>query len=121
MSLTKKSALAKDRREKPRVNMQHRHFAVISRLIATLDHPTRLYVAVHFANGLKDHNPNFDRERFLNACEGIAPSVPTWVDTDGSYQVLVISEYRKFGELVQTEPNVDEWMKDFEPAKGDTK
>ncbi len=120
MSLTKEAALRKDRRSNTTV-MQHRHFAVISQLIATLDHPTRLYVAVHFANGLGKHNPNFNRERFLNACEGIAPPVPKWFDADGSDQVLVISEYRKFGKLLLIEPNVDEWMKDFEPTKGDTK
>ncbi len=87
MPLTKESALAKDRRtakeaalrvfaDKRRATtvMQHRHFAVIAHLIATLDTPERFTVAVHFANGLAKHTPNFDRARFLRACEGAKPS-----------------------------------------------
>lgn len=49
-------------------------FTVIAHLIATLDTPERFTVAVHFANGLAKHNPNFDRVRFLRACEGAKPN-----------------------------------------------
>ncbi len=60
---------------------QQRNFVVIAQLIATLDTPTRLYVAVHFANGLAKHNPNFKRERFINACKGVErePGVNEWI------------------------------------------
>ncbi len=101
MPLTKESALRKDR--STTTTMQHRHFAIISQLIATLDFPERFAVAVHFANGLAKCNRNFDRDRFIHACEGMEPR--WWV----SEPACVI------------EPDVNEWMKDFEPTKGEPK
>lgn len=51
--------------------LQHRHFATIAAIIA--DHPgpsatVRRQMATHFANGLSNTNPKFDRARFLRAC-----------------------------------------------------
>ncbi len=109
MPLTKEAALrAFAEKRRATTVMQHRHFAVISQLIATLDAPERFTVAVHFANGLAKHNPNFDRVRFLRACEGVKSKRPAFA-------------WRVSEPACVIEPDVNEWMKDFGPTKGDTK
>lgn len=70
MTLTTESALAKDKRT-GKAEMQHRHFATVAAIIASLPrNPVdRNSVAEHFADELADTNPKFNRDRFLAACE----------------------------------------------------
>ena len=50
--------------------LQHRHFAVIAKIIKDMDtgEGVRAGVAYHFAAELAETNPKFDRTRFLDAC-----------------------------------------------------
>ena len=53
--------------------LQHRHFAVIAGILAELkargaDPEQHTTVCEHFADGLAETNPKFDRARFLKAC-----------------------------------------------------
>jgi hypothetical protein len=67
MSLTEKSALTKDQRT-GLAPMQHRHYAAIAAIIATLPDAHRRDVAFHFALKLQSTNNAFDSRRFLLAC-----------------------------------------------------
>jgi hypothetical protein len=66
--LTKHSALAKDQRNAANPVMQHRHFAVVAGLVASLDPYLVDEVAGHFADHLGKTNPKFNRARFIAAC-----------------------------------------------------
>ena len=77
MTLTSESALRKDKRNAAgnlNGTLQHRHFAVIAGIIASMpDHAATLRtakrsVALQFAGKLADTNQHFDRRRFLKAC-----------------------------------------------------
>lgn len=76
MALTAESAARKDQRnaQGDLGQMQHRHFAVIAGIIASMpDHAATLRtckrsVALQFADKLANTNPRFDRRRFLLAC-----------------------------------------------------
>lgn len=77
MALTTESALRKDKRNAAgdmNGSLQHRHFAVIAGIIASMpDHAATLRaakrsVAMQFADKLAGTNPRFDRTRFLKAC-----------------------------------------------------
>ena len=77
MPLTTESATRKDKRSAkyPRMDaMQHRHFAVIAGIIASMpNHAATLRtaersVALQFADALTGSNQRFDRGRFLRAC-----------------------------------------------------
>ena len=48
--------------------MEHRHFATIAAIIATLPGHYQYETAAHFANHLALTNPRFDHERFMTAC-----------------------------------------------------
>lgn len=49
--------------------MQHRHFAYIAQTIAKIHQPKARELAAHeFAIAMIDTNPNFDRARFMAAC-----------------------------------------------------
>jgi hypothetical protein len=54
------------------MTLQRRHFEVIASTIAGLDLSVamRFKVAKGFADELAGTKPNFNRERFLNACKG---------------------------------------------------
>lgn len=76
--LTQSSALAKDHRSAKSVpDMQHRHFAWIAGLIASSRHDdetvqglsVRRIMAHKAADDLQHTNRNFDRDRFLAACD----------------------------------------------------
>lgn len=75
MPLSATAALSKDRTTSCR--MEHRHFAKIAGIIATLPRDldghfcSRAETARHFAAELSCTNPRFDRDRFLRAC-GVA-------------------------------------------------
>lgn len=68
--LTEKSALSKDKMT-GKADMQHRHFATVAAIIREL--PADVYgpkqVAELFADELSDTNHNFNRARFLRACQ----------------------------------------------------
>ncbi len=50
--------------------MTRKHFVAIARAIAMIDCPgTRDHLALLMADICADSNPNFDRTRFLRACE----------------------------------------------------
>ncbi len=79
MALTKQSAHRKD------INsgisaMEHRHFATIAKIIREIDQglipcstdATRKFMAELFADELRATNPNFNRARFLAACEVVS-------------------------------------------------
>lgn len=52
------------------VTLQHRHFSFIAATIADLDDDgIREHIADHFAHHLTGTNANFDRDRFMIACE----------------------------------------------------
>ena len=74
MPLSATAALRKDIASRA-TRMEHRHFAAIAGIIATLPLDAHAYphdeVARHFANELHATNANFDRRRFLRAC-GVA-------------------------------------------------
>lgn len=81
-NLTVDAAFSKDKTNaKAFETLQHRHYAVIAGIIATLNHTPRKDgyftmregTADHFANELSA-NPRFDRARFLRAC-GVADSI----------------------------------------------
>ncbi len=54
--------------------LQHRHFAVIAGILADLGPNQGVFpnqnqaICEHFADGLAETNPKFDRKRFLAAC-----------------------------------------------------
>lgn len=55
--------------------MQKRHYQLIADLIRTAPLALgRRHLAEHFADGLRKTNPQFSRERFLEACE--TPNYP---------------------------------------------
>jgi hypothetical protein len=70
MPLTTESALRKDKTS-AFAPMQHRHFATIAAIIAAMPETdlNRYCAAMAFANELHKTNPNFDRARFLKACD----------------------------------------------------
>jgi len=71
MALKTEAANCKDRTTGTNsVRMEHRHFAKIAAIIAELDGGTygRDDIASVFASALADTNPNFNRNRFLQAC-----------------------------------------------------
>lgn len=75
MPLTDSAASAKDRRSAGTVStlqtlqlLQHRHYAALAGIIATLDPSYRELVALRFADSL-NANPRFERARFLAACQ----------------------------------------------------
>jgi len=75
MALSNTAALNKDQLgAKHPATMQHRHFAVIAGVLADLGpnqgvFPNQnLAICQHFADGLAESNPKFDRARFLKAC-----------------------------------------------------
>ena len=77
MALTTEAALRKDKTNAAAPfdgTLQHRHFAVIAGIIASMPNhaPTlrtaKRSVALQFADKLADTNPRFDRARFLAAC-----------------------------------------------------
>lgn len=74
--LSTSAALNKDRNT-GKASMEHRHFATIAAIIASMDSvhngthgfiDIRQDVAEHFADELRATNPKFDRKRFLAAC-----------------------------------------------------
>lgn len=77
MPLKPEAALSKDKLgAKHPATLQHRHFAVIAGILAEMDglflqiNPDqRRAIREHFANHLRKTNPNFNRARFLAACE----------------------------------------------------
>lgn len=80
MPLTPAAALRKDRTAKSLTGLQHRHYAAIAALIASLPDEggcynsraaaqLREHAATRFADALERANPNFDRARFLAACQ----------------------------------------------------
>lgn len=70
MPLTEQTALRKDLHTAP-VQMQHRHFATIAAMVRELpERVNRLTVARSFADKLAHTNRNFDRARFIAACQG---------------------------------------------------
>ena len=74
--MTPASMLRKDRSTaESRPAFQHRHFAVIARIIRDLpDEYPRFQIAQRFADELADTNPNFDRRRFIMATTPITPA-----------------------------------------------
>ena len=73
--LTKQAAHRKDLSGKP-ATFTHQHFRKVAEIVRTM--PTRdcgkheyvrAEIAEHFATILADCNPNFDRHRFLMACQ----------------------------------------------------
>ena len=76
MALKPDAALRKDQTgAKYPATLQHRHFAVIAGILASLDRDSHgLSAGQHrdicetFADELAGTNPNFDRARFLTAC-----------------------------------------------------
>jgi hypothetical protein len=68
MPLSAAAAARKDAWTKTK--LEHRHFATIARIIAKMsDRPlTRDEIAWHFAGELREHNRNFDSQRFVAAC-----------------------------------------------------
>ena len=68
MALSPNAAMRKDRTAKVPA-MQHRHFAYIAQTIAKIHQPkARELAAYEFAIAMMDTNPNFDRSRFISAC-----------------------------------------------------
>lgn len=70
MALTTKSAHRKDLNAGIG-DMQHRHFATIATIIREMPDMSEdnRSLAEYFADRLAGTNPNFDRSRFLRACE----------------------------------------------------
>lgn len=70
MPLTREAAARKDATNgKADLKLQHRHFAFIADAVASIpDKNAREHAAFAFAGKLSDTNPNFDRKRFLTAC-----------------------------------------------------
>ena len=71
MPLTPKAALNKDTTmPSGRDVMQHRHFATVAAIIASLRlaEPAMSHVIKHFADELGATNSKFDRARFMAAC-----------------------------------------------------
>ncbi len=70
--LSTSTALRKDKNSASS-SMEHRHFATIAAIIASMDlygsKTVRNQVAAHFANELAATNPKFDRARFIRACD----------------------------------------------------
>lgn len=69
MPLTNESALRKDEQHPFNVKLQHRHFAFIAGVIATLPSEYRDEVAMTFVKALQRTNPKFDSARFQVACK----------------------------------------------------
>ena len=69
MPMTTSAQHAKDRRTADaRPQLEHRHLAIVARIISRCNVGMRHAVAIHFANNLERTNNKFDRERFLHAC-----------------------------------------------------
>lgn len=72
MPLTAQAALNKDQRAAPAL-MQHRHYATIAQIIRDmrdyLQGDSHARVIEHFANSLARTNTNFNRARFIAACD----------------------------------------------------
>ena len=74
--LSKASAHRKDTRNAP-ATFTHQHFRTVAEIIRGLepaDGPRMIYLdelAGRFAESLAATNPNFDRTRFLMACDGL--------------------------------------------------
>lgn len=49
---------------------QHRHYAAMAKIIASMPEAAREVAAVRFATGLLNTNPDFDSLRFLAAARG---------------------------------------------------
>jgi hypothetical protein len=65
------AALRKDRANARQPVLQHRHYAVIAGIIASLKvegEDARREIAEQFADRMATTNGNFDRARFLKAC-----------------------------------------------------
>jgi len=69
MPLKPKTAMRKDRRSALDIDLQHRHFAFIAKVIATSGerNEDKRRWANHFAVSLAGTNLKFDRARFFNA------------------------------------------------------
>lgn len=65
--LGEQAALRKDRTTRAR--LEHRHFAEIARIISLAPEWDRQVMAQHFADHLRGTNANFDRARFMRACQ----------------------------------------------------
>ena len=69
MPMTTSNLHAKDKRTADaRPQLEHRHFAIVARIISRCNIGMRRAIALHFANNLETSNKKFDRERFLHAC-----------------------------------------------------
>lgn len=70
MALSTAAAARKDKTT-GKTEMQHRHFATVAAIIASLPHGAKIQrqVAEHFADELATTNGKFDRRRFLQACD----------------------------------------------------
>ena len=70
MALSTAAATRKDKTT-GKSEMQHRHFATVAAIIASLPHGAKIQrqVAEHFADELATTNDRFDRRRFLQACD----------------------------------------------------
>ena len=68
--LTKQSAHRKDTRNAP-ATFTHQHFRKVAEIIRGMPDMsmTPSNLAFYFADALADTNPNFDRHRFLMACQ----------------------------------------------------
>lgn len=67
MALTSTAALNKDRTSAIGANMEHRHFALIARILRDMNAPEDM--CEKWADELRHTNPRFDRARFLRACQ----------------------------------------------------
>lgn len=74
---SKQAAHRKDTRQAP-ATFTHQHFRKVAEIIRAMGKPYAdrrvsdsgiALVAEHFARELADTNPNFDRHRFLMACQ----------------------------------------------------
>lgn len=63
------SLKAKDLRTATSAQLQHRHYAFIASIIASIADPTtKHHMAIHFKRNLTRTNHKFDGRRFLAAC-----------------------------------------------------
>lgn len=72
--LSPHAAKNKDARSAQTASFQHRHFAAIAAIIASMrkqgwNEQIIFHLADRFADELAATNPRFDRKRFLAACE----------------------------------------------------
>jgi hypothetical protein len=52
------------------MELQHRHYVRIARIIADLPLQLRIPVSAHFAHALKGSNPKYSFDRFYRAANG---------------------------------------------------